>query len=251
MHRYAASRSASRVEASSAEMRPGSAPPPPAAAAAAAAVLDVTFAGASERFGVGADVDTGDVRGVRGGVEEVDGRVGGEDAAVGVVVGVGGSEHAQESVRWGSASEHGAPAQTPREDPSRGEGALVFVGVGEDDERAARREGGFGEVRAQTCARRAAAALARRPPTGNGRVVVGVRLARLARRLPERREIVVAVVVARHRRGIDDANGQRRAPRAVRGLRGSTGRWVSMCDVGSGVSLSTEVTVASLFSRES
>ena len=71
-------------------MRPGALPP--AAAAAAAAVLDVTFAGASERFGVGADADTGDVRGVRGGVEEVDGRVGGEDAAVGVVVGVGGSE---------------------------------------------------------------------------------------------------------------------------------------------------------------
>ena len=124
--------------------------------------------GRAERFGVGADVDAGDVRGVRGGVEEVDGRVGGEDAAVGVVVGVGGSEHAQESVRWGSASEHGAPAQTPREDPSRGEGTLVFVGVGEDDERAARREGGFGEVHGQRHARAGRPQLshvARRPET--------------------------------------------------------------------------------------
>ena len=56
-----------------------------AAAAAAVVLVVVTFAGASERFGVGADVDAGDVRGVRGGVEEVDGGVGGEDAAAAVV----------------------------------------------------------------------------------------------------------------------------------------------------------------------
>ena len=70
--------------------------------------------------------------------------------------------------------------------------------------------------------------LARRPPTGNGRVVVGVRLARLARRLPERREIVVAVVVARHRRGIDDANGQRRATSSGAWAARVDGSWVSM-----------------------
>ena len=57
--------------------------------------------GRFERFGVGADVDTGDVRGVRGGVEEVDGRVGGEDAAVGVVVGVGGSQPSRRKASGG------------------------------------------------------------------------------------------------------------------------------------------------------